>query len=259
MVNYPLLAKWAGEWLARYLNANIRPAARNRVLRLIECLRELQKERMLVVREKRHIQAWGGGIKFCNWTSDKRVAPLFKEANHLLSRYHFFWQLPFFFKVLPDGKASPMQAEPQGGWSTRPQNRPQRPVGIDLQKLQTSETTAVTNILRVMEAEKLERLRQCLGCGNWYMAWRDDQGSCGLAPCEKRAAKLRNPPDPAKNREYVRKNRKREEVNGWLDVERVKLEAKPGDQKIKDKIAKLEAELKLLQPQKRGEHNAKEK
>jgi len=151
-----------------------------------------------------------------------------------------------------------MQVEVQTVRSKAHDARPVKPVGINLQKLQTSETTAVTKILRLMEAEKLEFLRRCLGCEIWYMAWRKDQGSCGLTPCEKRAAKQRNPPDPKKNREYVRKSRRKAEIHGWLDMLGVKLEARPGDRKIKDEITKFTSELISLEPQKRGEHYAKD-
>lgn len=251
-MNYPLLKsqKWGGEWLARYLNADIRPEARKRVLRLIVCLDALQKERKAIVSAKRHIQNWGGGIKFCYWFQDKKVAPLFKEANRLLSRYHFYWQLPLSFHFLPDGKASPMQAEAQRVRS----DRPNKLAGINLQKLQTSETTAATNILRLVEADALGFLRRCLGCGNWYMAHRDDQAYCGFA-CGKQAYKRRN---AEKNREYVRKSRRRDAIQERLGILTLDLKSVPPHRKqIQSEIAKLNAEYQSLLTRKQGEQHAK--
>lgn len=195
-MKYPLRksTKWDGEWLARHLNASLRPEARKRVLRLIECFRELQR-----VQATLHPYQWGG-TKWCYWLEDKRVAPLWKEANRLLARYRFYWQVPVMFAL--NNETPPLQVEAQ---RVRHPARPTKPVGVNLQKLQTSETTAVAKILRLAEWDALGLLRQCPDCRDWYLAHREDQTYCSLA-CNKRAYKRRN---SEKNREAVRRHRQR--------------------------------------------------
>lgn len=232
---------WDGRLLADHLNSPDVGSWRQRVIDLVNLLRELPRLAQEAYRS-REIDSYPTISYALDGPREHRR--VVEEINRRLNRYRFQRQV---LDLIWTSENTPPVFD-IGYFGIQPIEPKLQRIGAATGKLQKwgkpSELTTVNLLLRIFEAGAIDRVRQC-ECGQWFWATRRSQHYCAVRHRRRGQRRRQNPKALALYQKAYRRKEKIEKLEIWLNGK-----LRPSEkQAIRSQISELKKERKELREQ----------